>query len=168
MCCCPDALCCLLLLQFRKLAELEAAEAGAICDVVAVVETVADWTIITRKDGTDTKKRSLTMRDDSGRSIEVRCGAHTASGAHGRRTGLAGCCHGWWVCANAVFHTFILYYGSQLTMWGDFAVTPGDELAGVVGSGGRPVLALKSGRVGDFNGKNISTIHSSQVGLCAL
>jgi len=62
-----------LLSQFRKLSELETAEAGAICDVIGIVESVADWSVITRKDGTDTKKRSLNLRDDSGRSIEV-CG----------------------------------------------------------------------------------------------
>jgi replication factor A1 len=36
-----------------------------------VVENVLDWATITKKDGTETKKRSLTIRDDSGRSVEL-------------------------------------------------------------------------------------------------
>jgi replication factor A1 len=47
-------------------------EAGAIVDVIGVLDSVEPWAIITRKDGSDTKKRSLTIRDDSGRSVEVR------------------------------------------------------------------------------------------------
>jgi len=58
-------------LQFRKLAELETMEAGAIVDVIGIVDSVQDWTMITRKDGSDTRKRSMTLRDDSGRSVEV-------------------------------------------------------------------------------------------------
>lgn len=36
-----------------------------------MVESVLDWQVITKKDGTETQKRSLTLRDSSGRSIEV-------------------------------------------------------------------------------------------------
>jgi len=49
-------------------------------------------------------------------------------------------------------------------MWGEYANTPGDQLEADTAAGARPVLALKAGRIGDFNGKNISTIGSSQVG----
>jgi len=72
---CAHPLCCshckCAALQFRKLAELETMEAGAIVDVIGIVDSVQDWTMITKKDGSDTRKRSLTLRDDSGRSIEV-------------------------------------------------------------------------------------------------
>jgi len=54
----------------------------------------------------------------------------------------------------------------QVTLWGDFATNQGDQLAAAVSAGQHPTLALKGGRVGDFNGKNLSTIHSSQVGDC--
>jgi len=46
-------------------------EAGTVVDVIGVVDTVQNWAVITRKDGKDTQKRSLTIRDDSGRSVEV-------------------------------------------------------------------------------------------------
>lgn len=48
-------------------------EAGTVVDVIGVVDTVENWAVITRKDGKDTQKRSLTIRDDSGRSVEVGC-----------------------------------------------------------------------------------------------
>lgn len=65
-------LCCVPLLQFRKLAELETTESGTIVDVIGVLDTVEPWAVINKKDGTETRKRSLTIRDDSGRSVEVR------------------------------------------------------------------------------------------------
>jgi hypothetical protein len=61
----------LVLLQFRKLAELETTEAGTIVDVIGVLDTVEPWAVINKKDGTETRKRLLTIRDDSGRSVEV-------------------------------------------------------------------------------------------------
>jgi hypothetical protein len=70
--CCRCHLLLLLLLQFKKLAELETVEAGSIVDVIGVLDSVEPWAVITRKDGTDTRKRSATIRDDSGRSVEVR------------------------------------------------------------------------------------------------
>jgi replication factor A1 len=69
-----------LLLQFRKLAELETTEAGTIVDVIGVLDTVEPWAVINKKDGTETRKRSLTIRDDSGRSVEV-SGVGSGAGA---------------------------------------------------------------------------------------
>lgn len=46
-------------------------EAGSILDVCGIVDSVEPWAIITRKDGSETRKRSLAIRDDSGRSVEV-------------------------------------------------------------------------------------------------
>lgn len=40
---------------------------------------------------------------------------------------------------------------------------PGDQLEAAVAQGRRPVLALKGARVGDFNGKSLSTLNSSTV-----
>lgn len=60
------------IVQFKKLAELEHTEAGTIVDVIGVVDNVEPWAVITRKDNTDTRKRALSIRDDSGRSVEVR------------------------------------------------------------------------------------------------
>ncbi len=49
-------------------------QATAIVDVLGVVESVAPETSITRKDGSEARKRGLVIRDDSQRSIEVtRC-----------------------------------------------------------------------------------------------
>jgi hypothetical protein len=61
-----------LLLQFKKLAELNSIEAGQTVDVIGVVDSVSAWGLINRKDGTETRKRSLVLRDDSGCSVEVR------------------------------------------------------------------------------------------------
>ena len=73
-------------MQFRKLAELETTEAGAILDVCGIVDSVEAWAIITRKDGSDTRKRSLAIRDDSGRSVEV-SGSVCCGGRAGLLTG---------------------------------------------------------------------------------
>jgi hypothetical protein len=59
--------------QFKKLAELNSIEAGQTVDVIGVVDSVSAWGLINRKDGSETRKRSLVLRDDSGCSVEVRC-----------------------------------------------------------------------------------------------
>lgn len=53
----------------------------------------------------------------------------------------------------------------QVTLWGEFAENPGTQLEAAVRGGTHPVLAMKAGRVGDFNGKNISSISSSQLAV---
>lgn len=60
-----------MLLQFKKLEELETTPANNIVDVIGIVEHVEAWTTITRKDGTETQKRSVTIKDKTNRSIEV-------------------------------------------------------------------------------------------------
>ena len=62
---------CVDMLQFKKLEELEATPANNIVDVIGIVEHVEAWTTITRKDGTETQKRSVTIKDKTNRSIEV-------------------------------------------------------------------------------------------------
>ena len=44
-----------------------------------------------------------------------------------------------------------------------FVQEPGNTLEEAVKSGTKPIVALKSVRVGDFNGKNLSTLSSSRV-----
>lgn len=109
-----------ILLQFTSISALEDVPAGATVDVLGVVDSIMDWSTITKKDGTETQKRSLTIRDDSGRSIE-------------------------------------------LTLWGNYVHEPGTQLQQEVSQGRHPVVAVKSARVGDFNGKTVSTISSSTI-----
>jgi replication factor A1 len=54
-----------------KISAIEAIEAGSMLDVMGVVEACEDFSSITRRDGTDAKKRSLTLCDDSNCSIDV-------------------------------------------------------------------------------------------------
>lgn len=52
----------------------------------------------------------------------------------------------------------------QLTLWDKHVISPGQELEDALGARGAfPVLAAKSVRVGDFNGKNLSTLNSTMV-----
>ncbi len=51
----------------------------------------------------------------------------------------------------------------EVTLWGNFTSTPGEQIAAEIAASRHPVVAIKGGRVGEFNGKNISTVNSSQV-----
>ncbi len=62
----PDAL-----FNFLAIADLGSAETGTMADVIGVVERVDNWMSLTKKDGGETKKRALLLRDDSGGSIEL-------------------------------------------------------------------------------------------------
>jgi hypothetical protein len=54
---------------------------------------------------------------------------------------------------------------NQLTLWDKHVTSPGQELEEAIGLSGKfPVLAAKGVRVGDFNGKNLSTLNSTTVG----
>ena len=57
--------------DFRPIAELEGAPAGAFFDVLGVVEGAEKWQTITRRTGEETRKRAVVVRDASGRSVEV-------------------------------------------------------------------------------------------------
>jgi replication factor A1 len=57
--------------SFVPLLQLEDTPAGTNVDVIGVVEAVAEAATIQRKDGREVTKRSLTLRDASGRSIEL-------------------------------------------------------------------------------------------------
>lgn len=106
--------------SFIKIGAVEDSPPGSMVDICGVVESVMDWTTITKRDGTDTQKRSVTLRDDTQRSIE-------------------------------------------LTLWGKYANEPGDQLYNAHQAGLHPIVAVKSARVGDFNGKTLSTVGSSTV-----
>ena len=49
----------------------------------------------------------------------------------------------------------------QLTLWGDLATSMGNELAGT--DQGHPVVAVKGGKLGDFGGRSVSSISSTQI-----
>jgi len=106
--------------NFQPISSLEDAPANTTVDIIGIADTAADITTITRRDGGEVVKRSISVRDPSGSSIEV-------------------------------------------TLWGDFASAPGDRIAAEIAASRHPVVAIKGGRVGEFNGKNISTMASSQV-----
>ncbi|CAL1373777.1 unnamed protein product [Linum trigynum] len=106
--------------HFRQISEIEGMDNNSIVDVIGMVFSVSPASSIMRKNGTETRKRSLQLKDMSGRSVE-------------------------------------------LTLWGNFCNAEGQELQNMCDSGHFPVLAVKSGRVNDFNGKAVGTISTSQL-----
>jgi replication factor A1 len=54
-----------------KIADIENLPVNQFVDVVAVMDSCQDLSLITRRDGTETKKRSVTLKDDSARTIEL-------------------------------------------------------------------------------------------------
>lgn len=57
--------------NLRSIAEIEAAEANSIVDLAGVVSAVNPASSVMRKNGTETLKRTLQLRDMSGRSVEL-------------------------------------------------------------------------------------------------
>jgi len=106
--------------NFKHIMSIEQMSPGSLVDVIGVVLTVDSPVTIQRRDGTETQKRSLTVKDDSNASIE-------------------------------------------LCMWGNFAMDPGQQLEADTQQGGNPVVAIKAARVGEFNGKTLGTISSTQL-----
>ena len=51
----------------------------------------------------------------------------------------------------------------ELTLWGGYVSNPGDALAAAVAAGNHPIIAAKSVRIGDYNGKTLSTIASTTI-----
>jgi len=51
----------------------------------------------------------------------------------------------------------------EVTLWGKFCDAEGQKLQSLCDSGLNPVLALKSVRVTEFNGRSVSTISSTQL-----
>ncbi|CAL9134919.1 unnamed protein product [Musa textilis] len=106
--------------NFRPVNEVEGLENNSMVDVIGIVVSINPSASITRKNGTETNKQTLQLKDMSGRSVEV-------------------------------------------TFWGNFCSTEGQQLQRMCDSGVYPVLAIKAGRVSDFSGKSIGTIGSSQL-----
>ncbi|KAG2615930.1 hypothetical protein PVAP13_3NG060209 [Panicum virgatum] len=106
--------------NFHQISEIENIEVNSIVDLVGIVTSVCPSATLTRKDGSETQKRTLQLKDMSGRSVEV-------------------------------------------TLWGKFCDAEGQKLQSLCDSGLNPVLALKSVRVTEFNGRSVSTISSTQL-----
>ena len=75
-------------MQFKRIEEIESLPANTMLDVVGILESAGDFVTLTLKNATEQTKRSIVLKDNSNRSIE-------------------------------------------LTLWGEFASNPGDELAQV-------------------------------------
>nr|GEW81049.1 replication protein A 70 kDa DNA-binding subunit A-like [Tanacetum cinerariifolium] len=106
--------------HFRQIAEIEGLDNNSMLDIIGVVFRIFPSSIIKKKDGTETQKRNLCVKDMSGRSVDV-------------------------------------------TLWGNFCNTDGQTLQNMCDSGRFPVLAIKSARVGEYNGKNLGTISTSKL-----
>ncbi|XP_057963639.1 replication protein A 70 kDa DNA-binding subunit A-like [Malania oleifera] len=106
--------------HFRPISDVEGMANNNVVDVIGVVSSISPSATIMRKNGTETQKRSLQLKDMSGRSVE-------------------------------------------LTLWGSFCDAEGQRMQNMCDSGVFPVLAVKSGRVNDFNGKAVGTISTSQL-----
>lgn len=106
--------------HFCHISDLEVMDNNSVVDVIGVVSFISPSASIMRKNGTETLKRTLHLKDMSSRSVEV-------------------------------------------TFWGNFCNAEGQTLQNMCDSGIFPVLAVKSGRISDFNGKAVSTISTSQL-----
>ncbi|XP_078445823.1 replication protein A 70 kDa DNA-binding subunit A-like [Wolffia australiana] len=58
-------------LDFRPIAEIESMEPNSVVDLAGVVASVGPATSVLRKNGTETVKRAVQLRDMSGRSVEL-------------------------------------------------------------------------------------------------
>ncbi|KAL3500090.1 hypothetical protein ACH5RR_039183 [Cinchona calisaya] len=106
--------------HFRSISEVEGMDNNSVVDVIGIVSSISPSSTIMRRNGTETQKRTLQLKDMSGRSVE-------------------------------------------LTLWGNFCNAEGQTLQNICDSGVFPVLAVKSGRVNEFNGKAVGTISTSQL-----
>ncbi|PAN16851.1 hypothetical protein PAHAL_3G091100 [Panicum hallii] len=57
--------------NFHQISEIENIEVGSIVDLVGIVTSVCPSATITRRDGSEAQKRTLQLKDMSGRSVEV-------------------------------------------------------------------------------------------------
>lgn len=106
--------------HFRPINDVEGMENNSVVDLIGVVSYISPTASLMRKNGTETQKRTLHLRDMSGRSVE-------------------------------------------LTLWGNFCNDDGLRLQHMCDSGVFPILAVKAGRVSDFNGKVVGTISTTQL-----
>ncbi|PQQ08901.1 replication protein A 70 kDa DNA-binding subunit A [Prunus yedoensis var. nudiflora] len=106
--------------SFRHISEIENVDSNSIVDIIGIVISVNPSVPIMRKNGMETQRRIVNLRDWSGKSVE-------------------------------------------LTLWGDVCNREGQKLEDMLASGLFPVLAVKAGKINDFSGKSVGTIHSSQL-----
>lgn len=106
--------------NFRSISDIEGMDSNSVVDVIGVVSSISPSSTIMRKNGTEAQKRTLHLKDMSGRSVE-------------------------------------------LTLWGNFCNVEGQTLQNMCDGGNFPVLAVKSGRVYEFNGKGVGTLSNSQL-----
>ena len=59
------------MLQFKRIEDIESVSAGTMLDVLGVLDSIGDHTTITLKNGQEQAKRSIVLRDNSNRSIEL-------------------------------------------------------------------------------------------------
>lgn len=57
--------------HFRPISDVEDMENNSVVDVIGVVTSIAPTTSLMRKNGTETQKRTLQLKDMSGRSVEL-------------------------------------------------------------------------------------------------
>ena len=59
------------MLQFKRIEEIEGMPANTLLDVLGILESVGDFATLTLKNATEQTKRSVVLRDNSNRSIEL-------------------------------------------------------------------------------------------------
>ncbi|CAI0441900.1 unnamed protein product [Linum tenue] len=57
--------------HFRPISEVEGMDNNSVVDIIGIVSSVSPATSIMRKNGTETQKRSIQLKDMSGRSVEL-------------------------------------------------------------------------------------------------
>ncbi|KAJ3687739.1 hypothetical protein LUZ61_016903 [Rhynchospora tenuis] len=105
---------------FCQISDIESLPSDTILDVIGVVTSISTASTVMKRNGSETMKRMLQLKDMSGRSVE-------------------------------------------LTLWGNFVSSEGQQLQTMCDSGQFPILAVKGARVYDFNGKSVSSIPGSQL-----
>ncbi|KAK8706736.1 hypothetical protein V6N13_057813 [Hibiscus sabdariffa] len=106
--------------HFRTISDVEGMKNNDVVDIIGVVFSIGPTASLICKNDAEILKRSLHLKDMSGRSVE-------------------------------------------LTLWGAFCNSEGQKLQTLCDSGEFPILAVKSGRVSDFSGKEVGTISSTQL-----
>eukprot|EP00898_Chlorokybus_atmophyticus_P002303 jgi/Chlat1/3073/Chrsp21S03384 len=53
----------------------------------------------------------------------------------------------------------------EICLWGDKCLKDGAKIEGMMNAGERPIIAVKAGRISDFNGRSVGTISSTQISI---
>ncbi|EIE20436.1 replication factor-a protein [Coccomyxa subellipsoidea C-169] len=104
--------------HFIKVKELNDKFANETVDIIGIVDKVDPSAVIQTREGKELMKRNISIRDDSGASVEI-------------------------------------------TLWGTYSSEPGDQLEEVFNGGVHSVLALKNAKIGDYNGRTLSTVSTT-------